>query len=634
MSRTASFHLLLLRLVLISSLVVMAAPPASGWAQNNGTEIPAKPQTGQPGPGGDAPGGEVDDDPAPGVDQPGGGSKDDPGPDVDEPTGDDPVDDEPADDAPDDDLPVADDPVDDDDVPGDDDNVPVGGEAVDDDDVPGDNDAPVGGGAVDDDPSTGQPDPVTGPAPADDGGVGQSPVSAAIGPVFVLPPAGDAAADAPPAVDPALSGDDGLGGDAPRSDDDDTPGTGVQIDPAFSDDDAGDIDRSDTIDDPRPNQAIVRLHPGVDGDAFAARFGITVLRVIPAENIFLVSLIPGPRDEDEAAALSADPDVAYAELNVTGQAPEARVRYFFPSGDGDTVPVDRPGLPPELNLPARSCVTGTGVVVAVLDTGLDPAHPLLAPSVLPNGVNMVDNTFDITDASNGVDEDGDGDIDEMTGHGTHVAGIVAQIAPDAGILPVKVLDSDGIGDAFFVAAGLYYALEQGADVVNLSLGSTFDSRTVSDAVAAATTRGVPVIAAIGNQGVEQPPEYPASEAAAVGVAATDEDGNKADFSNFNAEVDLSAPGVDIASASPGNQYVAATGTSMSTAIVTGAHALLLEQAGDLDPAAILQTFARATDPIPEPDAVVTGKIGAGRINIGAAVDCGADLRLPEPTSRR
>lgn len=599
MRQITGCHLLFVRLVLISSIMVMAAPPASGWAQNNGTEIPAKPQTGQPGPGGDAPGGEVDDDSAPGVDQPGGGSKDDPGPDVDEPTGDDPVDDEPADDAPDDDLPVADDPVDDDDVPGDDDNVPVGG------------------GAVDDDPSTGQPDPVTGPAPADDGGVGQSPVSAAIGPVFVLPPAGDAAADAPPAVDPGLSGDDGLGGDAPRSDDD-----------------AGDIDRSDTIDDPRPNQAIVRLHPGVDGDAFAARFGITVLRVIPAENIYLVSLIPGLRDEDEAAALSADPDVAYAELNFTGQAPEARVRYFFSSGDGDTVPVDRPGLPPELNLPARSCVTGTGVVVAVLDTGLDPAHPLLAPSVLPNGVNMVDNTFDITDAGNGVDEDGDGDIDEMTGHGTHVAGIVAQIAPDAGILPVKVLDSDGIGDAFFVAAGLYYALEQGADVVNLSLGSTFDSRTVSDAVAAATTRGVPVIAAIGNQGVEQPPEYPASEAAAVGVAATDEDGNKADFSIFNAEVDLSAPGVDIASASPGNQYVAATGTSMSTAIVTGAYALLLEQAGDLDPAAILQTFARATDPIPEPDAVVTGKIGAGRINIGAAVDCGADLRLPEPTSRR
>lgn len=597
MSRITGFHQLCLRLALITTIVVMATLPATGWAQTNGTEIPAQPQTGQPGPAGNPPGGVSDDD-NPGSGLPGGGSKDDPG-----------ADPEPLDDVPVEDEPVADDPVD--------------GEVIDDDAAAGDDD-PADGGAIDDDAPAAQPD--TAPA-ADVGGVGgQVPGAAVVGPVLVLPDADDASAESPPAVSPVSAGGDGLA--------DETPGSGIQIDPPSSPDDADDVDRSDSIDDPRPNQAIIRLHPGVDGHAFAARLGITVLRVIPAQNIYLVSLVPGLRDEDEAATLGADPDVIYAELNFTGQAPEARVRYFFPSGEGDTVPVDEPGLPPELDLPARSCVTGTGVVVAVLDTGLDPVHPLLAPSVLPNGVNMVDNTFDISDVGNGADEDGDGDVDEMTGHGTHVAGIVVQIAPAAGILPVKVLDSDGIGDAFFVAAGIYYALEQGADVINLSLGSTFDSRTVSDAVAAAAMQGVPVIAAVGNQGVERPEEYPASEAAAVSVAATDGDGNRADFSNFNAEVDLSAPGVDVASAAPGNQYVAATGTSMSTAIVTGAYALLLEQARDRDPAAILQTFALATDPIPEPDMEVAGKIGAGRINIGAAITCGGDLRLPEPTPRR
>jgi len=248
---------------------------------------------------------------------------------------------------------------------------------------------------------------------------------------------------------------------------------------------------------------------------------------------------------------------------------------------------------------------------------------LLADAILPNGVNMIDSTFDISDSANGLDDDGDGAVDEMTGHGTHVSGIVIQVAPDASILPVKVLDSDGVGNAFVVAAGIYYALEQGANIINLSLGSTHQSRTVSDAVAFADARGVPVVAAAGNSGVEVPEEYPAADDAAVSVAATDDSGTKADFSNFHPRVDISAPGVDIASSHPGSRYVISTGTSMAAAMVTGSFALLLGQDSQLGPDAMLAALADGADAILAPETPWTGKVGAGRLNVGASVDCDA-----------
>lgn len=380
-------------------------------------------------------------------------------------------------------------------------------------------------------------------------------------------------------------------------------------------------DELSDLDQPRPDQAIVRLRPGVDSDAFAERLGVRVLRTIPNENIFLLELDPERPDEDEVGELGDDDDVVYAELNYTGQAPEGRVRYFFTSGDAQPVPVDEPGLPAELNLPDRSCVAGGGVTVAVLDTGVDADHPFLAESILPNGMNIVDDTSDISDSGNGLDDDGDGAVDEMTGHGTHVSGVLIQVAPAADILPVKVLDSDGIGDAFFIAAGIYYALEQDVDALNLSLGSTFQSRTVTEAVGAATAQGAPVVAAAGNSGVEEPAEYPASDEVAVSVAATDPSGAKADFSNFSAQVDLSAPGVDIASTYPDDRFVSITGTSAAAPMVTGSIVLLIGQNSELSPESVFEQLAAGADPIPATGAASDGKAGAGRLNVGASIDC-------------
>lgn len=416
---------------------------------------------------------------------------------------------------------------------------------------------------------------------------------------------------------------------APVSDDDDN-----DVQPVFDDDDDDDVQPAPVFDDdepfgggavdePRTDQVIVRLNPGVDPNTFAAQSGATVLRVIPSENIVLLAITFDRDDPDALESLFNDPAVVWGERNFSAQAPEGRPRYFFSGIDGTPQLVDQPSLPAELEFsPDASCAGGTSVVIAVLDTGVDANHPELAANILPNGVNMVDNTFDLRDIGNGLDDDGDGQIDEMVGHGTHVAGTILQVAPDASILPIKVLNSDGIGDAFFVTSGIFYAVEQGADVINLSLGSTFDSRAVQDAIDVAAGQGVVIVAAVGNGGTAQPVEYPASLNSVISVAALDADGNKAEYSNFNDSVDISAPGSGVASSYPDGRYATASGTSMSTSIVAGSIALVLDRQPEIDPDAVELILTSTADPLQLTDPALADQLGAGALNIDASIACG------------
>src|SRR5262249_54340042 len=159
-----------------------------------------------------------------------------------------------------------------------------------------------------------------------------------------------------------------------------------------------------------------------------------------------------------------------------------------------------------------------------------------------------------TDEPDGIDNDGDGYIDEARGHGTHVAAIVARTAPGARLFIVRVLDADGRGDILSIASGIQWAVQHGARVINLSLGMLRSSPAIERVLQQAEEKGVVCVASAGNWGADSPIEYPASSAHALAVAALDATGHAASFTSFGSFVGISAPGVEICSAYWGGRY--------------------------------------------------------------------------------
>jgi subtilisin family serine protease len=235
--------------------------------------------------------------------------------------------------------------------------------------------------------------------------------------------------------------------------------------------------------------------------------------------------------------MAGNPDVELVEPNYRLQAPEAEGRHsgsiaFADNGRGTAAVIDQSALLRIRAVQAQAFGRGEGVTVAVLDTGIDVAHPLLAGRLAPGGADFVDGDGDPADAPDGIDSDGDGLADEAVGHGTAVAGLVLAVAPEATVLPIRVLDSDGIGTAFGVARGIDLARRRRADVLNMSFGMGRLSRLVVELLDEVHERGGTLIASAGNRNVGAPPQYPAGHPDVLGVAATDSLDRKADFSNF------------------------------------------------------------------------------------------------------
>lgn len=232
---------------------------------------------------------------------------------------------------------------------------------------------------------------------------------------------------------------------------------------------------------------------------------------------------------------------------------------------------------------AHALSTGSGVTVAVLDTGVDASHHLIASSVVP-GYDLIDDDADPAEFANGVDDDGDNVIDEAYGHGTFIAGLIAQIAPHANILPIRVLDADGRAELYTVIEAIDLATDMGADVINMSFGllSRQESDALDEALKRAHKAGVVVIAAAGNAG-ESDEHYPAAAKDVIAVTALSEDGELlAPFSNRGKWVHIAAPGVNLVSAIPGDGYAIWSGTSMATPVVASLAALLSAYAPDKD----------------------------------------------------
>lgn len=280
-----------------------------------------------------------------------------------------------------------------------------------------------------------------------------------------------------------------------------------------------------------------------------------------------------------------------------------------------------------LHLPAAwTRSQGEGAVIAVVDTGVDLDHPDLAPHLLP-GVDLVD---------------GDDEPDDPNGHGTHVAGLAAAVggngvgitgaAPEAQLLPVRALRSDGSGSASTLADGVDWAAAHGADVINLSVGGAglapalFENGPLSRSVRNATNRGVVVVTAAGNDAVDEHAYRPTTSALVVN--ASDPAGEPAPFTTFGDPSALAAPGVDVLSTAPEaptehwpagtSGYEPMDGSSMSAALVSGVAALLVAEGLSAEEVrtVLLTTAANPTD---DP------RLGVGVVDADAAVTAGRAL---------
>jgi len=243
---------------------------------------------------------------------------------------------------------------------------------------------------------------------------------------------------------------------------------------------------------------------------------------------------------------------------------------------------------------AHHLATGAGVVVALIDTGFDLDHPLLESRYLP-GIDLVDGHARVSDWKNGLDEDGDGMADESHGHGTFVAGIIAQVAPDASILPIRAMEADGVGDMHVIIDAIDEAVARGADVINISFGTSVKSHGLEEAVKRAQDAGVVIVAAAGNHASDDK-RYPAalSGVVAVGAFDTDLDGI-ASWGAHGDWIDVSAPGREIISAKPGGTMATWSGSSISSPVVAAQVALMIEvdpEKGAKDAEKIVRETAR------------------------------------------
>jgi subtilisin family serine protease len=318
-------------------------------------------------------------------------------------------------------------------------------------------------------------------------------------------------------------------------------------------------------------------------------------RGLPVAGMELADPEAGVSAQQAAARLERDPGVLYAE-------PDApRVAFAtFPDDDffglewglhntGQSILGVAGVRDADIDAPEAWDVTvgDPAVVVAVADSGVDAAHPDLAPNLDPRGYDFVE---------------GDTTPQDEDGHGTHVAGTVAASGDDGvGVtgaawrvtaLPLRILGADGTGSVSDAIRAYAYAAEAGARVVNLSLGGDVGSRAERDAIAAQD--GMLFVTAAGNVAAnnDETGSFPCNYdlANVVCVAASDQFDALADFSNYGARtVDLAAPGVSIASTYPGADWVYMDGTSMATPAVTGVAALLLAS----EPGATVATLRRA-----------------------------------------
>jgi subtilisin family serine protease len=383
------------------------------------------------------------------------------------------------------------------------------------------------------------------------------------------------------------------------------------------------------------DRVLVKFRPGLAARSvrpLLEAYGSATIASVPGVALRVVAVPKGVTATEFLSALNRNPDVAVARPDpITRIAVRPNDKYF-----GDQYALSNSGqvlddLPesPQGKAGADINATGgwdqtkgdSGVIIAVLDTGVELTHPDIKNKIVSPGKDFVN---------------GDNDASDDLWHGTHVAGIaaaetnnelgIAGVAWDCAVLPGKIIDASGEGDYGALILAIYWAVDQGAKVINLSLGGEERDDDLLAALKDAYERNVVIVAAAGNEG--GPVLYPAAyDRYCLAVAATDYNDNRADFSNMGPEIDVAAPGIDVLSLYPTwdtpagfAPYAYANGTSMATPHVAGLAALLKSLKPWLTAGEVMNIIRYSADDVnadgfPGRD----DQIGFGRINAERAL---------------
>jgi hypothetical protein len=320
------------------------------------------------------------------------------------------------------------------------------------------------------------------------------------------------------------------------------------------------------------------------------------------------------RYEDFANALATlDPDETASEMNYLVSLPLPPEHRNSPGAGTDAIPFGRNALE-SLGISGDNSAFGRGVLVAVLDSGIQD-HVAFSGKVIRE--------LDYVRDGNGKPVP----IDIDNGHGTAVASIIAGsdpllpgVAPSAGLLSYRILDNEGYTNSFTLAEAIVSAADEGADIINVSLGSTGDSALVRQAVDYANSKGALIVAATGNDGLNQV-TYPAAIDGVIAVSAVDARGQHLDFANSGASLEsggMAAPGYGVVAAWPDGQASNFSGTSASAPYVSGAVAAVMSENPGMSAQAAYELLMVHSNEAGAPGS--DDVYGSGNLNIGRVLN--------------
>jgi len=383
---------------------------------------------------------------------------------------------------------------------------------------------------------------------------------------------------------------------------------------------------------------LVKFKPDVSAESVAAAvsaYGAREIRSTEAIGLHQLQILSNVSVEELVYALERNPDVEFAEpdyafrITDTPNDPYFKNQYAL-ANSGQEIGTGGPKGKANADIRATAGwgeTKGTGeTIIAIVDSGVDLLHPDIKNKIKSSGRDFANDDFDATDDN---------------GHGTHVAGIaaadtnnnigIAGVAWDCKILPVKATDEEGEGYYSWMIDGIIWAANNGADVINISLGGDSSSNSLRDALKYAYDRGVVISASAGNDGSSV--LYPAAyDAYCLAVAATDYNDTRTSWSNFGSQIDVAAPGERVLSLVPtwypekiwldpsAIPYGYGGGTSMAAPHVAGLAALIKSLKPWLEAEEIMNVIRYSADDVNS--AQHKGKdeyIGYGRINMEKAL---------------